>query len=81
MKQIAYCKGKIKSIENLPPPKKKKLSVSLRGSDGISDTGRKKHGKKQVSWNGGNIVCPLKDMLNLPKCGGKEQYRRVNSVI
>ena len=35
---------------------------------------------REVSWNGGNIVCPLKDMLNLPKCGGKEQYRRVNSV-
>ena len=26
---------------------------------------------REVSWNGGNIVFPLKDMLNLPKCGGK----------
>lgn len=30
---------------------------------------------REVSWNEGNIVCPLKDVLNLPKCGGK------NSII
>lgn len=44
------------------------LTVNLRGSDGKSDTRRRKPTEKtrEVSWNEGNIVCPLKDVLNLP---------------
>lgn len=36
---------------------------------------------REVSWNRGGIIWCLKDMLYLPKYGGKEQYRRLNGVI
>ena len=59
------------------------MSVNLRRPGGKSETGGKRqHGMaREVSWNGGSIVWPLKDMLNLPKSGGKKQYMRLNSVI
>lgn len=58
--------------------------MNLRRPGDKSETGGKRqHGvAREVSWNGGSTVWPLKDMLNLPKSGGKEQYtRRLNSVI